>query len=178
MKNSMIALSMLFAASAAWAESASTIRAADLQEQSQLDSAVLATLAPNTQVNVLRRVGAWSEVKTADGKTGWVKMTALKFAPESGAQASGNAKSGGGALGGLLTAGRTSSSATVTTGVKGLTAEDLQNAQADTVELEKLKALAVNSRSAKNFAGNPKLTVNQVEYLEPAGSRKSRSEEQ
>jgi hypothetical protein len=46
------------------------------------------------------------------------------------------------------------------------------------VELEKLKALAVNSRSAKNFAGNPKLTVNQVEYLEPAGSRKSRSEEQ
>lgn len=166
-------------AGAAWAESALTSRATELQAQPQSDSAVITTLAENSKVEVLARKGAWSQVKTATGQTGWVRMLSLK--PEASGQAAPAASSSNpvGALGSLLTAGRTSNTGTVTTGVRGLSEEDLQNAQANPAEVEKMQKFSVDKNAAQSFAQRSKLSPVKVDYLPeatPAGNNQRNAE--
>ena len=156
-------------AGAAHAESALTSRATELQAQPQSDAATVTTLAENTKVEVLTRKGAWSQVKTASGQTGWVRMLSLK--PEAGAPPAPAASSANpvGALGSLLSAGRTSNTGTVTTGVRGLSEEDLQNAQANPAEVEKMQKFSVDKNAAQSFAQRSKLVPVKVDYFpEPA----------
>ena len=151
-------------AGAANAESALTTRATELQAQPQSDSATITTLAENTKVEVIVRKGAWSQVKTATGQTGWIRMLSLK--PESSAQqAPASSSNPVGALGSLLTAGRTSNTATVTTGVRGLSEEDLQNAQANPAEVEKMQKFSVDKNAAQSFAQRNKLAPVKIDYL-------------
>lgn len=172
MKTVAMALAGLLAAGAALAESALTNRATALQAQAQSDAATIASLPENTRVEVLARKGAWSQVK-AGGQTGWVRMMSLK--PEGAVQqapASGNPLGG---LGSLLSAGRTSNSATVTTGVRGLGEEDLQNAQANPAELEKMQRYSVDRNTAQAFALRSRLAPAKVDYLpEPAPANNNR----
>ncbi len=146
------------------AEPALTVRAADLQAQAQSDAATLASLPENTKVEVLRRLGAWDEVKTATGQTGWVRMLNLRFDVNNTGK--GGSTSGTiGALSGLLSTGRTSNTATVTTGVRGLTEEDLKNANANPAELEKMQRFAADKPAAERFAQRSKLSAVKLEYL-------------
>ncbi|OWW20039.1 SH3 domain-containing protein [Noviherbaspirillum denitrificans] len=166
-------------AGAAWAESALTSRSTELQAQPQSDSAVITTLPENTKVEVLVRKGAWSQVKTATGQTGWVRMLSLK--PEAAGQQASNTSSSNpvGALGSLLTAGRTSNTGTVTTGVRGLSEEDLQNAQANPAEVDKMQKFSVDKNAAQSFAQRNKLSPAKVDYLPdqaPAGNNQRNSE--
>ena len=166
-------------AGAAHAEPALTTRAAALQAQPQSDAATIASLAENTKVEVLGRKGAWSQVKTASGQTGWVRMLSLK--PEAGAQQAPAPAAANpiGALGSLLTAGRTSNTATVTTGVRGLSEEDLQNAQANPAEVEKMRKYSVDKEAAQAFAQRSKLTPVKLDYLPdpgPAGNNQRNAE--
>lgn len=180
MKSSAATLAVLLAMGAVHAaESALTVRATELQAQAQSDATTLATLPENTRLDVLRRSGAWSEVKTAAGQTGWVRMFHLK--PEAGNAAQGTAPAQGsanplGALSNLLSSGRTANTATVTTGVRGLDEEDLQNAQPNPAELEKLQKFAVDKDAAQAFARRTKLSPVKAEYLsEPAPVRNKAS---
>lgn len=165
-------------AGAACAESALTSRATELQSQPQSDSSTIATLGESTRVEVLARKGAWSQVKTANGQTGWVRMLSLK--PEAAAQqAPASSSNPVSALGSLLTAGRTSNTATVTTGVRGLSEEDLQNAQANPAEVDKMQRFSVDKSAAQSFAQRSKLGPVKVDYLpEPssAGSNQRNAE--
>lgn len=166
-------------AGAAHAEPALTIRSTELQSQPQSDSATVAELAENTRVEVLGRKGAWSQVKTAAGQTGWVRMLSLK--PEAAAQQAPAPASANpiGALGSLLTAGRTSNTATVTTGVRGLSEEDLQNAQANPAEVEKMQKYSTDKDSARAFAQRSKLAPVKLDYLPepvPAGNNQRNAE--
>ena len=168
MKMLTLVLAGLMAAGASQAEPALTNRATDLQAQAQSDSAMIASLPENTRVEVLGRKGAWTQVKTASGHSGWVRMMSLK--PEGGAQAvPSTAVNPLGALGSLLSAGRTSNTATVTTGVRGLGEEDLQNAQANPAELEKMQKQSIDKSVAQAFAQRNRLVPVKVDYLpEPA----------
>ncbi|HEY8100517.1 MAG TPA: SH3 domain-containing protein [Burkholderiaceae bacterium] len=165
MKSSLFILVALCAATVAHAESALTVRATDLQVQAQSDAATLATLPENTKVDVLRRVGAWDEVKTSAGQTGWVRMLNLRFDVNNTSKGNGAAGSLN-ALTGLLSTGRTSNTATVTTGVRGLTEEDLKNANANPAELEKMQRFAADKATAERFAQRTKLSAAKVEYLQ------------
>lgn len=162
-------LAALLATGACHAESALTVRATDLQSQSQSDAATLATLPENTKVDVLRRVGAWDEIKTTDGQTGWVRMLNLRFDVNNAGKGNG-ATSSLGALSGLLSTGRTSNTATVTTGVRGLTEEDLKKANANPAELEKMKRFAADKATAEKFAQRSKLASAKVEYLQESAA--------
>lgn len=172
-----LVLAGLLAAGAAQAETALTSRTTQLQEQAQSDAATLASLPEDTRVEVLGRKGAWSQVKSASGQTGWVRMMNLK--PEAGGaqQAAPASANPLGALGSLLSSGRTSNTATVTTGVRGLSEEDLQNAQANPAEAEKMQKYAVDKDAAQAFAQRNKITPNKVEYLpEPAQAAQRKPE--
>jgi uncharacterized protein YgiM (DUF1202 family) len=175
MKIPFLMLALLSVACTVHAESASTVRATELQAESRSDAETLSKLSANTKVDVLRRQGAWTEVKLADGKTGWVRMLSLKFGAEGAASSSssGNPLS---ALGGLLSAGRTSNSGTGTTAARGLTAEDLQNAEPNPDELAKMQKFAINKSAAETFAKNTPLMTVKVEYLpNPSRAKESNS---
>lgn len=168
MKRCLIAFACLFAVSTAQAETALTNRATDVLAQPQSDAAKVATLPESTKVELTRRQGAWAEVKTSTKQAGWVRLLHLQLEP---------GKAGAG-LGNLLSSGRTSNSGTVTTGVRGLTAEELRQARPNADEFKKMQQYAVGKDIAQDFAAKSRLAPQAVDYLretsappapEPAG---------
>lgn len=153
-----------------FAESATTSRSTELQEKASADSAVLATLANQTKVDVMQRNGGWTQVKTGNGQSGWVRMTSLRY--ESAGPSTAVPTSGGSLLGSLATSGRTSNSGSVGSGVKGLDKEDLKRASPNYAELQKMQRFAVDKNSAQSFAQKSSLNPTNVAYLDQNNSGK------
>ncbi|WP_255991909.1 SH3 domain-containing protein [Chitinolyticbacter albus] len=153
-----LALAGLIAAGASWADSGTLIRATPLKQKPLLDAATVSELPANSRLNIVARKGAWMQVKTASGQSGWVKLLNVR---------TGSAGSGGG--GGLGTLGKVittgSSGTTVTTGVKGLSAEQIENAKPNFAELDKLKQYQVSSGSATSSARQAGLGAQSVPYV-------------
>lgn len=165
----LILVAMAAAGAAHAAENGSLIRAETLREQPFIDAAAVDSLAANEAVAIAARQGGWMQVG-ARGKTGWVKMLNVRLA--------GGGSTGG--SGGLMAAAslfRTGSSGTtVTTGVKGLSEEDLRNAQPDRAQLAALAAQATTPAAASAQASANGLKPNEVAYLKagkpPKGKKK------
>jgi hypothetical protein len=174
MKKAALVCWMLLAAGMAHAESARTVRATELHADSQSDAAVLTTLPENTMLDVLQRRGAWSQVKSG-AQSGWVRMLNLRFdANGAAAPASSSGKPLGG-LNSLIASGRTSNSGTDTTGVRGMTDEDLSRAQANLPEFQKMQGYASDKSAAQAFGKKSKLNVVQVPYFADSGAADSKS---
>jgi len=140
------------------AEPATVIRATDLKHEPASDSATLAALAENTAVEVLERKSGWTRVKAQPGE-GWVRMLALRFGGTA------PAKPGATGLTQLFSVARTGTSGTqVTTGVRGLDAEQIANAQPNPAELAKLEKFAADRDAAAGFAAQGKLSATAVAY--------------
>jgi hypothetical protein len=134
------------------------IRATDLKHEPASDSATLAALAENTAVEVLERKSGWTRVKAQPGE-GWVRMLALRFGGTA------PAKPGATGLTQLFSVARTGTSGTqVTTGVRGLDAEQIANAQPNPAELAKLETFASDREAAAGFATQGKLSATAVAY--------------
>jgi len=140
------------------AEPATVIRATELKQEPATDSATVAALAENTAVEALERKGGWTRVKATAGE-GWVRMLALRFGATTAAKP---AASG---LTQLFNVARTGTSGTqVTTGVRGLDAEQIAAAQPNPAELAKLEKFAADRGAAENFAAQGKLAARPVDY--------------
>lgn len=146
--------------SMAWAdEIAYTVRATLLKEKPYTDARTLATLEQRSRVVVVSRQASWMQVKT-NAESGWVKMLSLQFSAaekqnkkgDSGLRALFNVASGGGG-------------GSVTTGVRGLSAEDLKNAQPNPQALLAVQGYAVSKSAAKNFAMAGNLSALEMEYV-------------
>lgn len=140
------------------AEPATVIRATELKREPATDSATVASLAENTGVEALERKGGWTRVKAGNDE-GWVRMLALRFggttAPKPGATG----------LTQIFNVARTGTSGTqVTTGVRGLDAEQIAAAQPNPAELAKLEQFAADRNAAESFAAQGKLAARPVEY--------------
>jgi hypothetical protein len=142
----------------ALAEPATVIRATDLKQEPATDSATIASLPENTAVDALERKSGWTRVKAAGGE-GWVRMLSLRYG---GAAA---AKPGASGANQLFNVARTGTSGTqVTTGVRGLDAEQIVNAQPNPNELAKLQNFAAERSAAESFAAQGKLAATPVDY--------------
>lgn len=151
---------LLFLPLAALAEPATVIRATDLKQEPASDAATVAPLAENTTVDALERKGGWTRIKAGNAE-GWVRMLALRFG-------SGSAKPGDSGVSQLFNVARTGTSGTqVTTGVRGLDAQMLANAQPNPAELAKLKDFAADRGAAASFAAEGSLSAKPVEYPKP-----------
>jgi hypothetical protein len=140
------------------AEPATVIRATELKQEPASDAATVAPLAENTAVEALERKGGWTRVKAGNAE-GWVRMLSLRFG------APGPAKQGDSGISQLFNVARTGTSGTqVTTGVRGLDAQMLANAQPNPAELAKLKDFAVDRGAASSFAAEGSLAAKPVEY--------------
>ena len=144
------------------AEPATVIRAVELKKDPATDAPTVAPLAENARVDALERKGGWTRVKTDAGAEGWVKMLVLRYS------AAAEAKQGDGGVAQLVNIARTGTTGTqVTTGVRGLDAEQLANARPNPAELARLQAYAAAKDGAAAFASQGPLQAQRVAY--PAG---------
>jgi SH3-like domain-containing protein len=143
----------------ALAEPASLIRPTELKKEPATDAAKVADLAENAPVDAMERSGGWIRVRTTAGAEGWVKLLALRYGGP------GAARQGDSGLAQALNVARTGSSGTkVTTGVRGLEAEQIAAARPNTAELNRMQSFAATRDSSTGFAQNGKLQRQRVEY--------------
>jgi hypothetical protein len=159
MKN-IVALCLLlgFVPSVWAAGTAYTIRPTELKAKPYTDADTLTTLPPQTRVEVLARQAGWTQVKSTSF-SGWVKMLSLQL--ESNAQKRGD--NGLRSLFNVASTGRSSS--TVTTGIRGLSEEQLKNTKPDPQALQAAKRYAVGREAAQRYAAEGKLHAQSVDYL-------------
>jgi len=160
-------VALLALASSAWGQDqAFTNRATELKEKGDAQSKTVASLAENTAVKVLGRGGAYTQVE-ANGQKGWVRAFHLRFpvAIEKG-------ESGGGlaSLTSMFGGGREKQATIGTTGIRGLSPEDLKNAAPDAAALAKAQSYRSDKPTAERFAREGKLADVKVDYQE--GGRK------
>ncbi|HEY2630218.1 MAG TPA: SH3 domain-containing protein [Usitatibacter sp.] len=155
----------MFLASAAWAqEQAFTNRSTELKDAASPAAKTLASLPGDTSVKVISRAGGWTKVD-ANGQQGWVNVFHLRFpATVEKSTSSGNPLSG---LTGFFGGSKKPQSATIaTTGIRGLSPEDLQNANPDPAALAKAQSYRADKASAERFAKDGKLATASVDYAD------------
>ena len=153
---------LLLPLAAAAQEQAFTNRATELKEKAAPEGRTLATLPENTEVKVLARGGGWTRVQAKD-QQGWVRVFHLRFPATSQTTSS---DSGG--LSGLTSAlgfgrGKSQSASIATTGIRGLSPEDLKNASPDPAALAKAQSYRADKPTAERFAHDGKLVTVQVD---------------
>ena len=140
-------------------EIAHTVRSTELKAKPYSDADTLATLPEKKPVEVLTRKASWMQIRV-DGTSGWVKMLSLRFGDAA------QKKGGDSGLGTLFNVAQTGGSgSTVTTGVRGLSEENLKNPHPNPQALEELNRYAVNKRDAQRHAGSGKLSAHRVDYI-------------
>jgi hypothetical protein len=156
----LLALPLLAAAQ----EQAFTNRSTDLKERAEADARTVATLAENTAVKVLARGAGWTRVETA-GQAGWLRIFHLRFV--STVEAASGASTGGrflSSLGTAVTGQRANPKANLsTTGVRGLSKEQLQNSRPDAEQMRRMQSFRADRAAAERFAREGKLAAVQVD---------------
>ncbi len=142
MRKALLLLALL-ALPVSAAQMGTIARSATLHASPLGDSKTLKVLPPGASVEVVKRVGGWYQVK-ASGTEGWVRMWLLRLA---------GTASGGTGIASVLQSGRSASTyTTATTGVRGLSEEELKNAKPDPAALQLVENLAVAPADARGFA--------------------------
>ncbi|HXV20464.1 MAG TPA: SH3 domain-containing protein, partial [Desulfuromonadales bacterium] len=89
-KKSLLVLAMLLAIPLAGAaETAQVSKNDSLREKPFADAKVLTKLATGQKVDILKREGAWYQIKAA-GKTGWVRMLSVRRTGQAAAVSAGS----------------------------------------------------------------------------------------
>jgi hypothetical protein len=147
-------------------DAVNTNRMTELRASPDDAARLIRTLADKTPVQTLQRRGPWTQVK-AGNDTGWVRMMHLR----GGATVvEGERSTGSGFLSGFqrLLAGESRGSTRAqgaTLGIRGITEEDLRNAEVDVAAFNRMKGLAVADGEARRFALQAKLSMRSVAYL-------------
>jgi hypothetical protein len=105
------------------------------------------------------------QVKTKDAKQGWVRMLSVRLGSPDQKPQGGNLLS---AIG-IASRPRPTTTATVTTGVRGFSEEDLAKAAPNAAELEKMKGYAATTAEVAQLAEGGKLTARDVAYFDENG---------
>ena len=152
-------------------EQAFTNRSTELKDKAAADGSTLATLPENTSVKVTGRSGGWTQID-AGAQKGWVRAFHLRFPTT--VQAS-ESSGGGFSLGGLFTKSSPRQATVATTGIRGLSQEDFQNASPDVAALQRMQSYRVDKAGAERFAREARLTSASINYLmEEATSSRGR----
>ncbi len=164
---------LTLASSMAYAQSEPVLlkRPSELRESPGETARSLAALAERTPLTRSgARQGAWVQVRTEQGATGWVHMFDIG---SSGSAASAGA--GTSALRGLTSffnkgsAQGGTTTATSTVGIRGLGAEDLNRSQPSIAAVDQADGMRMNADQARQFASSAALAARTLDPLpEPA----------
>lgn len=170
----------------AHAQEVLTNRSTELRAAADDNAKVIQVLPEKTAVRVIVRQGAWQQVRVGSN-TGWVRMMHLRGG--SSVVAEQETTTGSGMLAAftrLLNSssdrprGTTQRAQSATVGIRGFSKEDVERAELNPAELEKLKRFQTNIAEANRFAGSGNLAFRSVAYLSrdaveasnPQGARK------
>jgi uncharacterized protein YgiM (DUF1202 family) len=141
---------------AAAAETGVALKADQLRADTFSDAKVVGSVNKNDAVEILNKKGAWLQIKSA-GKTGWVRLLTVKRNSTGGSNVAG--------VVGVATGRSGTGKVVSTTGIRGLSAEDLKTAQFNEAETKKMESYTVNADDAKQFASNGGLSSRQYPYF-------------
>lgn len=134
------------------AETGSALKNDTLRFEPYADAKAVGTFTRGESVQILKKKGAWLQVKAKKG-TGWVRLLSVKRGVASG---SGNQVSG--AL--AAASGRAGTGQVVaTTGIRGLTADELKAAKFNEAEIKAMENNSVTPAQAQKFASAGSLKV-------------------
>jgi hypothetical protein len=153
-----------FVASAAWAqEKAFTNRSTDLKDSASSSGKTIVSLPGDTEVKVIARAGAWTRIE-ANGQQGFVNVFHLRFPATAEKTTSSNPLSGiSGFFGGSKEQQKTT---LATTGIRGLSPDDLKNSSPDAAALAKAESYRADKAAAERFAKDGKLQTASVDYAQ------------
>ena len=147
----------LACASIAAAQPVSIATDSALHEEPKADSRVITQLKAGATAEMIGRQAAWVNLKTPSG-TGWVLSFNVRFG-----SGGGQAGSAGAGLGSLFT--RSKPATTATIGIRGLEAEDVNNATFSQPQLNLLDKYAVSKSAAESAARANGLEAVRVDYF-------------
>ena len=123
------------------------------------DAETITELSTQTAIIILKRKGGWYQIRT-DSKQGWVRLTHVRLARKNKAKQDSD-NNVGEILSSLATGREKSGQSTTATAVKGLSEEELRNAEPDVDALNALDDFAVNENT-DNESG---LQTRKIDYL-------------
>ena len=142
-------------------ESGIALKADSLRAEPFADAKTVGTVAKNDKVDILAKQGAWLRVKTAKS-TGWVRLLSVRRGTAS------NTNQTAGLL--SVASGRAGTGQVVaTTGVRGLSEQDLKAAKFNEAEISKLESYTTSPNQGQAFASQGGLKAAKFSYL-PATS--------
>ena len=154
----LLATFLLAAGTALAGEAGTALKADNLKVEPFRDAKIVGSLTAGDHVEILKKQGGWFQVKSAKG-SGWVRMLSIRR---------GEARKGSGDAAGVLglASGRAGTGRVVaTTGIRGLSEEELKAAKYNELELKKAESFAATQAEARTFAAEGKLVARKVEYL-------------
>lgn len=139
-------------------EAGTAIKADVLRAEPFADAKTAGNLNKNDVVDILGKKGAWLQVKSKSA-SGWVRILSVKR----------GASSTSGSSIADIASGRAGTGKVVsTTGIRGLSAEELKAAKFNEDEIKKMDSYAVNASDAQKYATAGGLTSTQLAYLKGA----------
>ncbi len=137
------------------------LKESELKDKPFIDAKTITKLPKQTAVTILERTGGWFRIQAVN-KSGWVRMLNVKVT--AGAQ---NLSSGTDLTqAATLATGRVGSGNVVSTsGLRGLSEEELRTAKPDYAQFDKLNSFGVDKSIASNYAKQNGLTSRPVPYL-------------
>jgi len=147
---------ILFASSLAQAESGTALKNDTLRKEPYNDAKTSGQLKRGDKVNIVRKQGAWLQVKSAKG-SGWVRLLSVRRAASTGNQAAGVLSVASGRAG--------TGQVVATTGVRGLTEDELKQAQFSEPETKLLESYSVSAADGAQYAKAGGLKPIKLGYL-------------
>ena len=139
-------------------ESGTALKADILREEPFADAKNAGSLNKNDSVDILGKKGAWLQVKSKSA-SGWVRILSVK---RGGVSANSSSIAD-------IASGRAGTGKVVsTTGIRGLSAEDLKAAKFNEDEMKKMESHAASASDAQKFASAGGLSSTQLAYLKGA----------
>jgi uncharacterized protein YgiM (DUF1202 family) len=162
MKKIGLILGLLLVIPAWAADTGTALKADNLRAEPYSDAKTVGSIKRNDKLEILSKQGAWLKVKTTTN-TGWVRLLSVR---RGAASKDTNADML------ALSSGRAGTGKVVsTTGVRGLSEEDLKAANFNEQEVSQLESYVVNSDSARQFAAKGNLSARKLDYLPEPSSQ-------
>ena len=158
MKKTLILLSLLLPAIAFAGDAGTALKADILRAEPYADAKTAGNLNKNDVVDILAKKGAWLQIKTKS-TSGWVRILTVKRGSVLASNSSvADIASGRAGTGKVVS----------TTGIRGLSAEELKAAKFNEDEMKKMESHAVSASDAQKFASAGGLSSTPLAYLKGA----------
>lgn len=141
----------------ALAEPGTALKADSLRAEPFADAKTTGTLNKGDSVDIVNKKGAWLQVKKGSN-TGWVRLLSVK-------RGSGSSSGSGKGIVDVATGRAGTGKVVSTTGIRGLSADELKTAKFNEDEMKKMESYAVSGSDAQSFASAGGLNASSIKYL-------------